>query len=61
TGEFTRSVYSLIRNSKYDEAIRILEYQRQEFPKSRACLSLLGYCYYHSEQFEKAADVYSYL
>ncbi|KAF4715495.1 Tetratricopeptide repeat protein 30A, partial [Perkinsus olseni] len=28
---------------------------------SRACLSLLGYCYYHSQQFEKAADVYGYL
>ncbi|KAF4657294.1 Tetratricopeptide repeat protein 30A [Perkinsus olseni] len=61
TGELTRSVYSLIKESKYDEAIRVLEHQRQEFPRSRACLSLLGYCYYHSEQFEKAADVYGYL
>lgn len=35
--------------------------QIQRFPRSRAALSLLGYCYYHLQDYELAADSYAKL
>lgn len=32
-----------------------------QFPKSRAALSLLGYCYYHVEEYAQAAGIYERL
>jgi len=45
-GKLTSTVYSLIRKQDYAEAARVLVIQLQSFPRSRAGLSLLGFCYY---------------
>jgi tetratricopeptide repeat protein 30 len=57
-GQFTSTVYGLIRDLKYDEAIKILTGQLQHFPKNRAALSLIAYCYYHAQDFANAATLY---
>ena len=42
---------------RYSEAAQLLELERQNFPRSRAALSLLAYCYYYMQDFRSAADV----
>jgi hypothetical protein len=42
-------VYGLIRQQRYQEAVSILCRERHKFPRSRAALSLLGYCYFHMQ------------
>ena len=37
------------RDGKYAEAARALAAELQNFPRSRAALSLLGYCYYYMQ------------
>lgn len=32
---------------KYADAVRVLQLELQNFPRSRAALSLLGFCYYY--------------
>jgi tetratricopeptide repeat protein 30 len=36
---------------------RILQQEYQQHPKSRAALSLLGYCYYYMQEFALAAQM----
>jgi len=60
-GEITQTVYSHIKDHQYDDAVRILHTELQQFPHSRAALSLLGYCYYHMQDFQNAAQMYSQL
>lgn len=48
-GQYTTVVYGLIRKQRYQEAVAILSRERQKFPKSRAALSLLSYCYFHMQ------------
>ena len=55
-GNKTSVVYSLIRDQKYTEAVRILTSELQHLPKSRPALSLLGFCYYHMQDFHSAAS-----
>ena len=43
------------------QAVKILNQQLQSFPESRCALSLLGYCYYHMQDFGNAADTYGQL
>jgi len=57
----TSQVYGDIRDGEYVSAIHVLESQVQRFPRSRAALSLLGYCYYHLQDYELAADSYAKL
>lgn len=57
----TSLVYTAIRHGRYDEAVRHLNLQRQSFPRSRAALSLLGFCYFHMQDFRSAAQVYEEL
>ena len=45
-GQYTSTVYGAIKEGRYAEAIQILEFERQNFPRSRAALSLLGHCYF---------------
>uniref|UniRef100_A0A7N8X7L2 Tetratricopeptide repeat protein 30 n=1 Tax=Mastacembelus armatus TaxID=205130 RepID=A0A7N8X7L2_9TELE len=52
---------TLIIYSQYVEAIHILNGQLQKHTKSRAALSLLGYCYYHIQDFTNAAECYEQL
>lgn len=60
-GEFTSTIYGMIKDGKYHEVIRILQYEVQRAPTNRAALSLLGYCYYFSQDFINAVDAYSQL
>mmetsp|Transcript_13709 Transcript_13709/g.29452 ORF Transcript_13709/g.29452 Transcript_13709/m.29452 type:complete len:648 (+) Transcript_13709:217-2160(+) len=60
-GQFTQTVYSLIKDQKYAEAIAHLTIEHQNSPDNRAALSLLGYCYYYSGQFDPAAQMYEQL
>lgn len=46
---------------RYNDAIEILQIEFQNFPRSRAALSLLGYCYYHIGDFASAAQAYDQL
>ncbi|KAJ4460769.1 putative Tetratricopeptide repeat protein 30A [Paratrimastix pyriformis] len=60
-GNITKTVYSLIRDRKFGEAIRLLSGFLQTFPKDRGALSLLGFCHYQVEDFESAAPIYEQL
>lgn len=60
-GNKTQAIYSLIRDHKYHEAVRILSEEVASHPRSRAALSLLGYCYYSMQDFEQAAVIYEQL
>uniref|UniRef100_A0A9L0JB96 Tetratricopeptide repeat protein 30 n=1 Tax=Equus asinus TaxID=9793 RepID=A0A9L0JB96_EQUAS len=60
-GEFTAVVYRLIRDSRYAEAVQLLGGELQRSPRSRAGLSLLGYCYYRLQEFALAAECYEQL
>ncbi|XP_061568286.1 intraflagellar transport protein 70A [Cololabis saira] len=60
-GEYTATIYGLITDGQYVEAIHILNGQLQKHTKSRAALSLLGYCYYHIQDFANAAECYEQL
>ncbi|XP_064618669.1 intraflagellar transport protein 70A-like [Lineus longissimus] len=60
-GEYTATVYGMIKDQRYGEAINILTNQLQTHSKSRAALSLLGYCYYQMQDFVNASDCYEQL
>merc|ERR1719394_1734827 len=53
-GEMTKTVYNHIMQHQYDKAVKLLNAELQNFPTSRCCLSLLGYCYYHMQDLMKA-------
>lgn len=55
-GQRTKTIYSLIKEEKYDNAIQILNYELQFCPRSRA-LSLLGYCYYQKQDYSNASKM----
>ena len=57
-GQYTQAVYGSIKEGRYDEAVRILEFERQNFPRSRAALSVLAFCYYHMQDFKNCAATY---
>ena len=60
-GQYTSTIYGAIKEGDYDEAIRILSFELENFPRSRAALSLLGYCYYHKQEYLPAAYTYEEL
>ncbi|KAL0992582.1 hypothetical protein UPYG_G00095310 [Umbra pygmaea] len=60
-GEYTATVYKMIKDGRFGEAIHILSNEQQKQAKSRAALSLLGYCYYHMQDFSSAAECYEQL
>ncbi|XP_053570279.1 tetratricopeptide repeat protein 30A [Bombina bombina] len=59
-GEYTAGVYRLIKEGRYGDAVQILT-ELQKPHRSRASLSLLGYCYYQMQDFVNAADSYDQL
>lgn len=61
TGQYTATIYTSIKEHRYQDAIDILLLEQQNFPRSRAALSLLGYCYYHLSDFASAASFYEQL
>jgi len=60
-GQYTATIYGYIKEQKYDEAARTLQFELQNFPRSRAALSLLAYCYYYMQDFRNAAQTYEQL
>ncbi|XP_042302942.1 tetratricopeptide repeat protein 30A-like [Sceloporus undulatus] len=60
-GEYTASIYGLIRAGQHAEAVGILSTELQRSCRSRAGLSLLGYCYYQLQDFAAAAECYEQL
>ena len=60
-GQYTSTIYGAIKEGRYLEAIDILQIEIQNFPRSRAALSLLGYCYYHIGDFVGAVQSYEQL
>ncbi|KAG8572741.1 hypothetical protein GDO81_012150 [Engystomops pustulosus] len=60
-GEYTATIYKLIKEGRYAEAVQILSMELQKQYRSRAGLSLLGYCYYQMQDFVNAADCYEQL
>ncbi|KAK2916250.1 hypothetical protein QQF64_024741 [Cirrhinus molitorella] len=60
-GEYTATVYKMIKEGRYGDAIHILSKEHQKHTKSRAALSLLGYCYYYMQDFTNAAECYEQL
>ncbi|CAL8310437.1 unnamed protein product [Arctogadus glacialis] len=60
-GEYTATIYRLIKECRYGDAIVILNHQLEKHMKSRAALSLLGYCCFHTQDFGAAADCYEQL
>ncbi|KAM4028232.1 intraflagellar transport protein 70A isoform 2-T2 [Anomaloglossus baeobatrachus] len=60
-GEYTAAIYKLIKEGRYGEAVQILSIELQKQYRSRAGLSLLGYCYYQMQDFVNASDCYEQL
>jgi tetratricopeptide repeat protein 30 len=60
-GNFTSVIYGHIRDHQYDEAVELLTAQLEEFPRSRAAMSLMAYCYYHMGDFHSCARLYEQL
>jgi tetratricopeptide repeat protein 30 len=54
-GKYTSTIYTFIKDGRYLDVIKILSNEMQTFPKSRAALSLLGYCYYQIQDYSNAA------
>jgi tetratricopeptide repeat protein 30 len=48
-GDFTSTIYGHIKQGRYADTIKILSHQLKLQPNARAALSLLGYCYYHTQ------------
>lgn len=60
SGEYTKTVYTLINDQRYTDAISVL----CKIPESTMCragLSLLGYCYYQCQEYIEAANCYEQL
>ena len=45
-----------IRDNQFQDAVKILQMQLEMQPTSLPALSLLGFCYFHLQEFEAAAD-----
>ena len=60
-GQYTQTIYTLIREGKYNEVINILVNELQFSTRNRAGLSLLGYSYFQIQDYENAADCYDQL
>jgi len=60
-GQYTQTVYNYIKTGQYIEAIDCLLPEYENNNKSRAALSLLGFCYYQLQDFVSAADCYGQL
>ena len=49
-GEYTSTIYGLIKEQRFTEAIAILTYIYDTNTSSRAALSLLAYCHYYMQE-----------
>jgi tetratricopeptide repeat protein 30 len=56
-GKITSTIYSFIRDSRFQDVIKILSNENTTV-KTRPLLSLLGYCYFQVQEYHNAADWY---
>ena len=54
-GKITSTIYSLIRDKRFQNVIKILKNESAS-NKSRQTLSLLGYCYFQVQEYNDACD-----
>ncbi|XP_072944297.1 intraflagellar transport protein 70A [Epargyreus clarus] len=59
-GQYTKTIYTMIKESRYEDAIKALN-DAINFNPNRAGLSLLGYCYFRTQSFVEAANCYEQL
>lgn len=59
-GEYTKTIYTLINEERYADAISML-CKIPESTNCRAGLSLLGYCYYQCQEYIEASNCYEQL
>ncbi|CAH1646335.1 unnamed protein product [Spodoptera littoralis] len=59
-GQYTKTIYTMIKEARYDEAIKALN-DAINFSPNRAGLSLLGFCYFRTQSFLEAANCYEQL
>ncbi|XP_055921702.1 tetratricopeptide repeat protein 30 homolog [Eupeodes corollae] len=59
-GHVTRTIYNLIKDKRFDDVIECIN-NFGEAATTRAGISTLGYCYYHSQRYEEAATCYEQL
>ena len=57
-GQFTQTVYKLIKEQRFEEVVSILSDQLLQTANSRAAMSLLAYSYYQMQEFQSAAAIY---
>ncbi|XP_011259635.1 tetratricopeptide repeat protein 30A [Camponotus floridanus] len=60
-GEYTKTIYSMIKEQRYTESIKVLLNLLDSHPESRPCLSLLAHCYFYTQDFIAAAQCYEKL
>uniref|UniRef100_A0A8W7PTZ7 Tetratricopeptide repeat protein 30 n=1 Tax=Anopheles coluzzii TaxID=1518534 RepID=A0A8W7PTZ7_ANOCL len=59
-GEYTKTIYTMIKEERFQDAINTLN-TIPESSTTRAGLSLLGHCYYQTQDFIEAANCYEHL
>ncbi|XP_034839921.1 intraflagellar transport protein 70A isoform X2 [Maniola hyperantus] len=59
-GQYTKTIYTMIKESRYEDAIKSLN-DAINFNPNRVGLSLLGYCYFRIQSFVEAANCYEQL
>ncbi|XP_031785549.1 tetratricopeptide repeat protein 30A [Nasonia vitripennis] len=60
-GEYTKTIYTMIKEQRYTETIHVLTVLLDSYSSSRPCLSLLAYCYFYTQDFLSAANCYEKL
>jgi len=59
-GKITATIYTFIRDGRYQDVIKILSNENNS-QRPRASLSLLGYCYFQVQEYYNATECYSEL
>ncbi|XP_078034485.1 tetratricopeptide repeat domain 30 isoform X1 [Augochlora pura] len=60
-GEYTKTIYTMIKEQRYTETIKVLITLLDSYNSSRPCLSLLAYCYFYTQDFMASAQCYEKL
>lgn len=60
-GQYTSIVYTAIKDARFAEAVHLLTSELGNFPRNRAALSLLSYCYYQMQDYKTATTMYEQL
>ncbi|KAI9159576.1 hypothetical protein H9P43_008916 [Blastocladiella emersonii ATCC 22665] len=60
-GKITHTIYSLIRDERFDDVTALLNQELVANPRSRPALSLIAWCYYQQQDWLGAAGCYEEL